>query len=243
MLLRGLWAIVPGRSRSRPTQCTSNQSSAARRSRRAPASASGGPSATWMWTPTPRSRGQAGGRRERVVGARERGVDADEAAPAGAQEALVLGQAATGAVGAVAVGDAVGADDADADLGTGVGDDVEAALDGVRALVVIDDAGRPGEQRFDGAEPGARSQHVEVEGGVEPPPHLLEDLQEVVGRRRRRRHPARQRRVQVVMGTHEPRGGRAHGGQFRRLSALAPTYGRVARKVRRSAHLEVVVIR
>ena len=122
--------------------------------------------------------GQPGGRGERVVGARERGVDADHPPPAGAQEALVLGQPAAGAVGAVAVGDAVGAHDAHADLGAGLGDHVEAALDGVRALVVVDDAGRPGEQRLDGAEAGAGPQHVEVEGGVEAPPDLLEDLAE-----------------------------------------------------------------
>ena len=52
--------------------------------------------------------GQAGGRVQRVVGAGERGVDADQAAAAGPEEPLVLGEAAPGAVGAVAVGDAVG---------------------------------------------------------------------------------------------------------------------------------------
>ena len=81
----------------------------------------------------------------------------------------------------MAVGHAVGAHDADADLGTRLGDHVEAALDGVRALVVVDDAGRAGEQRLDGAETGARPQDVEVEGGVEAPPDLLEDGGEVVG--------------------------------------------------------------
>ena len=105
-------------------------------------------------------------------------MDADHPAAAGAQEALVLGEAAAGAVRAVAVGDAVRAHDAHADLGAGVGDHVEAALDGVGALVVVDDAGRAGEQRLDGAEPGAGPQHVEIEGAVEAPPDLLEDLAE-----------------------------------------------------------------
>ena len=103
----------------------------------------------------------------------------------------------------MAVGDAVRADDPDTDLGAGLGDHVEAALDGVRALVVVDDAGRAGEQRLDGTEAGARPQHVEVEGGVEPPPDLLEDLPERAGRGRRGRHAAGERGVQVVVGADE----------------------------------------
>ena len=93
--------------------------------------------------------GQAGGRRQRVVGARERGVHADHPASAGAQEALVLGEPTPGAVGAVAVGDAVRAHDAHADLGARLGDHVEAALDRVRALVVVDDPGRAAQQRLE----------------------------------------------------------------------------------------------
>ena len=83
-----------------------------------------------MCTPTPRSAANSAAapasRREQ----RERGVHTDHAAPAAAQEALVLGQAALRLVGAVAIGDAVRADDAHADLGAGVGDDRQAALDG-----------------------------------------------------------------------------------------------------------------
>ena len=102
--------MVPGRSRSRWTQWTSSQSSAGPGgASRAPASRSTGPSATWMCTPTPRSAARLGGRLERVVAAREGGVHADHPPTAGAQEALVLGQPAAGAVGPVAVGDAVGA--------------------------------------------------------------------------------------------------------------------------------------
>ena len=51
--------------------------------------------------------GQVGGRFERVVLAGERGVHADHAAPAGAKESLVLGQAAQRCVVPVAIGDAV----------------------------------------------------------------------------------------------------------------------------------------
>ena len=68
----------------------------------------------------------------------------------------------------------------------------------------------PHEQRLDRAEPRRGAQHVEVEGGVEPPPDLLEDRAEVVGLVRRRRHPAGERRVQVVVPAHEPRRDRAH---------------------------------
>ena len=77
-------------------------------------------------------RGQLGGRRQRVVGARERGVDTDHPSPAGAQVAVVLVEAASCAVGTVAVGHAVGGAHAHADLGAGVGDDRQRAFDGVR---------------------------------------------------------------------------------------------------------------
>jgi hypothetical protein len=147
---------------------------------------------------------------EGVVRARERGVDADQSLAAGTQEALVLGEATAGAVGPVAVGDAVGADDPHADVGTGVSDHVERALDRVGALVVVDDRGRAGEQRLDGAQAGARPQHVEVEGSVEAPPDLLEDLPERGRRDRRGGHAARQRRVQVVVGADQAGGLAAH---------------------------------
>ena len=148
---------------------------------------------------------QPGGRMERLVGAGEGGVHADHSAATGAQEPLVLGEPAAGAIGAVAISHAVGAHHAHADLGAGVGDDVEAALDRLRALVVVDDPGGPGEQRLERAEPGAGAQDLEVEGRVEAPPDLLEDLAEATGRRRRRRHPAGEGRVQVMVGAHHPR--------------------------------------
>ena len=207
MLLRGLWAIVPGRSRSRCTQCTSSQSSAASASSRCAGVGVGRALGDVDVHADAEVGGQPGGRLQRVVGAGERGVHADQPAPAGAQEALVLGQPAAGAVGAVAVGHAVGAHDAHADLGAGLGDHVEAALDRVRALVVVDDrrssrtaAPRRAPSRADGP------QHVEVERGVEAPPDLLEDLAEVASASRRRRHAAGERRVQVVVGAHESGG-------------------------------------
>ena len=54
---------------------------------------------------------------------------------------------------------------------------------------------------------GARHRGVEhrvlVERAVEPPPHLLQDLDEVPRRRRRPRHPAGERAVQVGVGVHQ----------------------------------------
>ena len=210
MLLRGLWAIVPGRWRSSRTQWTSSQSSRARSASRRAGVDVGRALGDVDVDTDAEIGGQAGSGGERVVGAREGGVDADQTPSAGAQEALVLGQAAAGAVGAVAVGHAVRADDAHADLGAGVGDDVEAALDGRRALVVVDDRRRAGEQRLQRAEAGRGAQHVEVQGGVEAPPDLLEDLGEVVRRGRRRRHAAGQRRVEVVVPADEAGGDGAH---------------------------------
>ena len=178
--------------------------------------------------------GQSRGRGQRVVGARERGVHADHPPPTGADEALVLGQPAAGAVGPVAVGDAVRTHHGHADLGARLGDHVEAALDRVRALVMVDDAGGAAHQRLGGAEAGARPDHVEVEGGVEAPPHLLEDRCEVGGRGRRGRHPARQRRVQVVVGADETGRGGAHGERTAQNSRTAVVIVRATRRQPRS---------
>ena len=95
---------------------------------------------------------QAGGGAQRLVGAGEGGMDAHQAPAAGPDEALVLGQAAPGTVGAVAIGDAVGQQRPHPDLGAGGGDDVEAALDGVGRLVVVDDRGGAALERLEGAE-------------------------------------------------------------------------------------------
>ena len=130
---RGLWAMVPG-SVAVEVHAVDEQPVVARPAAPAasPASASTAPSATWMCTPTPRSAASPAAAVERVVGARERGVDADQPAAAGAEEALVLGQPAPAVAPsgpAVAasrrrhVGDAVRSDDPHADLGARVGDD------------------------------------------------------------------------------------------------------------------------
>ena len=212
-------------SRSSNTQCTSNQSSAASASSRAPASRSSGPSATWMCTPTPRSAASPAAASSVSSRARERGMHADQPAPTGAQEALVLGQPAARPVGTVPIGHAVRADHAHADLGACLGDHVEAALDRVRALVVVDDRGRPRHQRLGRAEQRAGADHVEVEGGVEAPPDLLEDLAETRRLAGRRRHAARQRRVEVVVGAHHAR--RRRGHRFAHYAARPATRSKV----------------
>ena len=148
--------------------------------------------------------GQLGGGLDGGVPAREGGVHAHHAPTAFAQEPLVLGQPPPGAVGTVAIGHAVGAHHPHAHGGAGVGDDVEAAVDGVRALVVVDDGGRAALERLEGTEHGRPADHLEVEGGVEAPPDLLEDLHERRRRPGRRRHPAGQRRVEVVVAADEP---------------------------------------
>ena len=78
-----------------------------------------------MCTPLPRSAARAGDGLESAFGERETGMGADEPAPAGTKETLVLGQPGPHAVGAVAVGDLVAARGPDADLGACVGDDAE----------------------------------------------------------------------------------------------------------------------
>jgi hypothetical protein len=69
--------------------------------------------------------------------------------------------------------------------------------------VVVDDGGAAALQRFDRAEHRRPTDHLEVERGVESPPHLFEDLEERGGLLRRRRHAARQRRVEVMVPTDE----------------------------------------
>ncbi len=165
---------------------------------------------------------------ERLVAAGERGVDADHPATTGADEALVLGQTTAGAVGTVAVGDPVRAHDAHPHLGARLRDHVEAALDGVRALVVVDDRGRPTHQGLRGPEHRRPAQHVQVERGVQPPPDLLEDRREVGRLLRRRGHAAGERRVEVVVAADQPR---RRGGHQSSEPAPLPD-GRIGRTVR-----------
>ena len=55
------------------------------------------------------------------------------------------------------------------------------ALDGVRRRVMVDDRRRPSLERLERTEHRRPPDHLEIKGTVEPPPHELEDLLEVVG--------------------------------------------------------------
>ena len=75
--------------------------------------------------------GQAGRRFEGAVRAGEGGVDADHAPTPLDQKPFVLGQATSGPVRTVAVGDPVGARHPDPHSGTGLGDDAQRPFDGL----------------------------------------------------------------------------------------------------------------
>ena len=137
--------------------------------------------------------GQTGGGLERGVGAGECRVHADMPSSPGAQEALVLGEPGTSAIDTMPISDAVGAVDAHADLRTRLSDQIEAALDGARRLVVVDDRRASRFEGLERAEHGGPADHLRIERDVESPPHELEDREEVGGRARRRRHAARER--------------------------------------------------
>ena len=124
--------------------------------------------------------GQIGGIIQRLVAAGERGVHTDHPAATGAQDtARSPARPRAGFGRAVTIGHAVGAADAHAHLGARVGDDRQAAVDRRRALVVVDDPRRTARQRLGRTEHRRPSDHLLVEGDVEAPPDLLEDLDEV----------------------------------------------------------------
>jgi hypothetical protein len=147
---------------------------------------------------------------QRLVAQREARVGADQAAAAGAEEPLVLGQPGLGALWPVAVGDLVGAQHPHPDLGAGGGDHVEAAVDRRRRGVVIDDGGGARLERLDRAQQRRPPDRLGVEGHVEPPPDPLEDLGEVGRRDGGRRHAPGKRGVEVMVGADEPGRGGGH---------------------------------
>ena len=123
-------------------------------------------------------------------------------APLVSEEPPVLSDAGQCPFGAVAIGDLVTEDRADAELCEGVGDDVERAVDEVGRRMVVNDRGRASQERVEPAAKGRSPDRSFVEGTVEPPPHPLEDLGEVPGRGQPVRHAPGQSRVQVVVGAH-----------------------------------------
>ena len=144
--------------------------------------------------------GESGRSLKRFVTAGEGGVDTDQRLAALLDEALVLFESAAGALGPVAIRDAVSTQDTHPDCGAGIGDHREGAFDGIGGLVVVDDRGGARLQRLERTELGGPVEHVEIEGSVEAPPDLLQDLLEVRWRLWRRRHAAGKRRVEVMMG-------------------------------------------
>ena len=154
---------------------------------------------------------------EQLVADRERGVQADEGRPAGIQVTRGLGKAGRRRVGAVAVAQLQAEHVGEADLREGIGDDVEAAGDGVRRGVVVDHAGHAAAHRVDGGGEGRGANQVVVERAVEAPPDQLEDLGEVARRPGRGGHAAGEGRVDVVVGADQAGHGEAaaavdHGG-------------------------------
>ena len=65
-------------------------------------------------------------------------------------------------------------------------------------------------ERLERPQHGRPADHLGVERHVEPPPHLLEDLEEVGRLLRRRRHAASERRVEVVVRAHQAVGPCTH---------------------------------
>ncbi len=210
MFDRGLWAIVPAQRRVDVDAVGEQPVVGGERAQAVGRAGVGGVLADVDVDADAEVPGQPDDRVERVVRQGEAGVRPDQAPAPGPQEPLVLGQAGLGPVGAVAVGDLVGAHHPDADLGAGLGDDVEAAVDRGGGGVVVDDGGRARLERLDRAEQRRPAHELEVEGQVEPPPHLVEDLREVGGRGRRRRHAPGERGVEVVVRADEPGGGGRH---------------------------------
>jgi hypothetical protein len=153
-------------------------------------------------------RRQLGGRGQRVVGAGEGRVQADDPArervmARGLGEAGGLAQAGLGVGVAVAIGGAVAEHRAQAERAGLLGDDVERAVDGARRLVVVDQRGHAGAQRLHRAHRRRAGQGLGVERAIQPPPHVLEDGAERGRGRRRPGHPARERAVQVGVGHHQ----------------------------------------
>ena len=96
--------------------------------------------------------GKPGDGLERRVGKSEACVGADETVAARPQEALVLRQTGPHPIQAVAVRHLVTTRGADANLGAGIGDDAERALDRIRGGMVVDDRRRPPLERLERAQ-------------------------------------------------------------------------------------------
>ena len=94
-------------------------------------------------------------------------MDPDQTLVASLDEAAILLQPAAGTVRTVAIGDAVGGQHAHTDLSTGLSDGIEAALDGVGRLVVVNDGGRAGLERLERAQHRRPVDHLQIERGMD----------------------------------------------------------------------------
>jgi hypothetical protein len=170
---------------------------------------------------------ELGRRRDRVVLAREGGVDADHAPTTLAQEPVVLGQAGRGALRAVPVGHAVGRVDPHAHVGEAGGDGRQRTLDRVGRLVMIDHGRAAVLQRLEGSESGRVEDDVQIERPIQPPPHELEDVHESLGRARGCWHAPGERRVDVMVRADETVGlvvgERTHGRSLQTVKVAART--------------------
>jgi hypothetical protein len=101
---------------------------------------------------------------------------------------------------AVAVARLVAEDGADAQRLERVGDDVERPVDRVGRGVVVDQRRRPPQHRLHPADERRGADRLLVERTVEPPPHPLQDLEEVARRLERVRHAASERRIEMRVG-------------------------------------------
>ena len=156
---------------------------------RSPAPTSSAPSATWMCTPTPRSAARPAAASSVSSVQVNAACTPTQPAAAGPQEPLVLGQPGRGAVGPVAVGDAVGS----TRTRTPTSAQASAITSRLPSMALGDSwwstiAVRAALERLERAEHGRPADHLEVERDVEPPPDLLEDLEEA--RRRAAAAPA-----------------------------------------------------
>ena len=141
---------------------------------------------------------------QRLIRDGERGVQPERRAQlrvaflaAALDEAHVLGDARARAVHPVAVGDFVAQAGAQPGLFDGVRDDVQAAVDDVRAGVMVDQRRAAVADRIHQTDQRAGAHIIPQQRPVELPPESLQDFHEVGGRRAGDRHAAGERAVEM----------------------------------------------
>ena len=179
----------------------------------------------------PQSGGEIGGGGQRLIGTGECRMDANHAPAARSDETLALGQTPPRRIGhmggsraerarlplhgngpeaGVSIRNTIGTYNPDTYFGARVGDDIETALDGIGTFMMINDGGGTAFKGFQSPEFGRPLQHLQVEGTVEPPPHLLQDGGKVWRGPGRRGHATGQGRIEVMMCADKPGRGGSH---------------------------------